>query len=135
MIMIPKVSVVMPVYNREAFVSESVGSILDQTFEDFEFIIIDDGSTDRTVAIVQEHMQQDSRIRLVILPENVGIARATNRGINEAQGQYIALMDSDDVSIRTRLEHQVDYLDQHPDVDVLGTQMQVVDKHSHSFHC
>jgi len=124
----PKVSVIMPVYNREAYVSESIASILDQTFKDFEFIIVDDGSTDRSNEIIQEYAQQDSRIQLISLDKNVGIARGTNHALERVSGQYIALMDSDDISMVSRLKCQVDYLDAHPEVGVLGSRMQVVDQ-------
>lgn len=126
--MSPKVSIVMSVYNGEVYVAESINSMLNQTFADFEFIILDDGSTDATLGIIQEFAKHDDRIQIIKLDTNMGLAAALNRGIAVAQGQYIARMDADDVSLPERLQKQVDFLDAHPDVGVVGTQMQVVDQ-------
>lgn len=125
--MSPKVSIVMSVYNGETYLAEAIDSMLHQSFTDFEFIIVDDGSTDNTGDILNHYQKQDSRIHLIPLEENVGLATALNQGIQQAQGQLIARMDSDDISIPTRLQQQVDYLEAHPDVILLGSQMQVVD--------
>ena len=94
----PTVSVVMTVYNTERYVGEAVDSVLAQTFPDFEFIIVDDGSTDRSASILRDRAARDRRIRLVSRP-NTGIVRAANEGIELAAGRYIARMDSDDVSL------------------------------------
>jgi glycosyltransferase involved in cell wall biosynthesis len=123
--MSPKVSVVMSVFNGEVYLAEAIDSILNQTFSDFEFIIVDDGSTDSSANIIQ--LFTDSRIQLISLDKNMGLASALNHGVNQAQGQYIARMDSDDISLPSRFQEQVNYMDAHSDVIVLGTQMQVVD--------
>lgn len=123
-----QVSIVMSVLDGEAYLGEAIESMLHQTFTDFEFIIVDDGSRDRSAEIIQTYAKQDSRIRLIKLNENMGLASALNHGIKQAIGQYIARMDSDDISQPFRLQQQVDYLDAHPDVGVLGSRMQVVDK-------
>ena len=101
----PIVSVVMPAYNVELYVEEAVRSILNQTFRDFEFIIVDDGSTDRTPEILRTFT--DPRIRLLFNEKNEGNYPARNRGCRLARGKYIAVMDADDVALPERLEKQV----------------------------
>ena len=122
----PVVSVVMPVYNRERYVGAAIQSILDQTFTDFEFIIVDDGSSDGSVDVIQNF--DDPRIRLIILGENRGIGVARNTGNNAARGEYIAVMDSDDIALPQRLEKQVAYMRAHPDVGVCGASIRYVDE-------
>ena len=122
----PLVSVVMAVYNGEKHLKEAVDSILNQTFRDFEFIIIDDGSTDSTPAILMHHQEMDDRIH-VYHQENRGLIASLNRGCELAQGRYIARMDADDVSLPERLERQVQFLNMHPDIGMLGTWMKVMD--------
>jgi glycosyltransferase involved in cell wall biosynthesis len=124
---VPKVTVLMPVYNEERYVSEAIESILTQTFTNFEFIIIDDGSTDGTPAILTEYARQDPRIIILRNETNQGLIAALNRGLEAARGQYIARMDADDVSLPERLARQVAYLDQHPEVGVLGTNVAYID--------
>lgn len=109
----------MPIYNGEAFVAEAIESILGQTFRDFEFLIIDDGSTDRSVEIVEEY--GDSRIRLVRNEQQIELIRTLNRGLELARGKYIARMDADDISLPERLERQVAFLEANPDVGACGT--------------
>lgn len=116
----PRVSVVIPTYNAEAYVEEAARSILQQTFTDFELIMIDDGSTDSTWAILERLAAQDARIVLQRNSANLGISRTRNLGTDLARGEYIAIMDHDDISLRDRLEKQVAYLDGHPDVGVVG---------------
>jgi len=119
-----KVSVVMSVYNGEKYLREAVDSILGQTFRDFEFIIVDDGSTDHTWTILQSY--DDSRIVLLRNQENIGLTRSLNKGLAAARGEYIARMDADDVSLPKRLEKQVAYLDAHPEVGLLGTWVEII---------
>jgi glycosyltransferase involved in cell wall biosynthesis len=116
----PTVSVVMPTFNAAAFLDEAVCSILGQTFRDFEFIIINDGSHDETASILQRYERADERVR-VYHQENQGIIPALNRGCRLARGRYIARMDADDISLPHRLERQVDYIEQHPEIGILGT--------------
>src|SRR5215211_725311 len=99
----PKVSVVMTVFNAERYLREAIESVLNQTFGDFEFVIVDDGSTDRSLDILKEYAQRDPRIRL-ISRENKGIVASANEGIAVARGQYLARMDADDVSLPQRFE-------------------------------
>ncbi|MBN1689044.1 MAG: glycosyltransferase [Candidatus Omnitrophica bacterium] len=121
----PKVSVLMPVFNHGQYVDNAVRSILEQTFQDFEFIIINDGSTDQTSEILLK--MTDPRISVIKIEHNSGMARALNRGIHESRGEYIARMDADDVSHPKRLERQVTFLDQHPEVAVVGTMCWMID--------
>lgn len=114
----PRVTVLMPVYNAAPFLAEAIRSILFQTFTDFEFLIIDDGSTDESVAIIEAC--QDSRIRLVSNGSNLGLVASLNRGLDLARGEYIARMDADDISLPERLERQVHFMDDHPKVGVCG---------------
>jgi glycosyltransferase involved in cell wall biosynthesis len=103
----------MPVYNAEVFLAEAIDSILKQTFADFEFLIIDDGSTDNSRAIVQAYV--DPRIRYVLNEKNLGISATLNKGIEMANCELIARMDADDISLPGRLEKQYNYLQAHPD--------------------
>jgi glycosyltransferase involved in cell wall biosynthesis len=123
----PKVTVLMSVYNGEKYLQEAVESILKQTFRDFEFIIINDGSTDNSSAILTHYEQIDGRIR-VCNQENRGLIASLNRGCQLAKGKYIARMDADDLSLPERLARQVDYLETHPDVGVLGTWVEWIDE-------
>ena len=118
----------MPVYNGERFLAQAIESILAQTFADFEFIIVDDGSRDRSAKIIRDYESQDDRIRLLELEHNVGKAAAKNHGIEAARGEYIAGMDSDDVSLPGRLEKQVDYLRSNPEIGALGTSASLTDE-------
>ena len=115
----PKVTVLLPVYNAQKYVAEAIESILDQTFTDFEFIIINDGSTDGSAQIIECY--KDPRIIFVNNPRNQGLVTVLNQGLDMAHGEYIARMDADDISLPNRLAQQVKFLDKHPKVGVLGT--------------
>src|SRR5580698_9685158 len=108
----PKVTVLMPVYNGEKYIKEALESILQQTFIDFEFLIINDGSTDNSVSIIKSF--NDNRIRLIHNEKNSGLVYSLNKGIGLSNGEYIARMDCDDVSIPERLEKQVGFLNSNP---------------------
>lgn len=123
----PKVTVLMPVYNGEKYLEKAIESILNQTFRDFEFIIVDDGSTDSTSSIIACYQQKDARIR-IYNQENRGLVASLNVGCQLSRGKYIARMDADDVSLPERLAKQVAYLDAHPEVGVLGGWMEVIDE-------
>lgn len=114
------VTIGVPVYNAEQWVGEAIESILRQTYEDWELIVTDDGSEDRSVEIVRGYLS-DSRIRLVADGEHHGISSRLNQQVEMAQGKYFARMDADDVMLPHRLEMQVRYLLEHPEVDVCGT--------------
>jgi glycosyltransferase involved in cell wall biosynthesis len=121
----PKVSVLMPVYNGELYIRQAIDSILNQTFSDFEFIIIDDCSTDSSVAIINSYT--DPRIRLITNLHNKGVSAVANQGNSLANAEYIARLDCDDVSFPQRLAKQVEYLDRHPEVAVIGSQCIYID--------
>lgn len=115
----PKVTVLMPVYNGEKYLEEAVNSILNQTFIDFELLIVDDGSTDGSAAIIQAY--DDPRIRPVRNEKNLNLAATLNRGIAMARGEYIARMDCDDLSLPERLSRQVSFLDENPSCGLCAT--------------
>lgn len=117
--MIYKISVIMPAYNAEKYIGEAIESILNQTYKDFEFIIINDGSTDGTEDIILSY--DDPRIVYLKNEENSGIVASLNNGLKYAKGQYIARMDADDIALLERFEKQVDYLENNQNVGVLGT--------------
>ena len=119
------VSVVMPVYNGAKYLNESIDSILQQTFSDFEFIIINDGSTDNSLEIIKSY--NDERI-VLINQENQGVATSLNNGIKIAKGEYIARMDADDISYDDRFRIQVNFLKNNPDVIIVGSNADVIDK-------
>lgn len=116
----PRVSVILPVLNGEAYLADAIRSVLDQTFRDFELIIVDDGSTDGTASILDRFQREDGRIQLSRLP-HAGLVAALNRGVTLAVGEYLARMDADDISMPERFEAQVNYLDGHQDVGICGT--------------
>ena len=122
----PLISVLMPVYNAQRFVAQAVESVLSQSFCDFEFIIIDDGSTDDSLRILQEFAARDSRI-LLRSRANTGIAAAMNEGLMLAQGRYIARMDADDVCRQTRFEKQLAFLENNPLYVVVGSYAEYMD--------
>lgn len=120
----PKITVLLPVYNCELYIQAAVESILNQTFSDFEFLIIDDASTDETVAILKKI--NDSRIQLIEKPVNSGYTNSLNYGLKIAKGEYIARMDGDDISYPERFAKQIAYLDAHPEVVVCGTNHKIL---------
>ena len=103
----PTVSVVMPAYNAERFVEQAILSVRNQSVTDWDLLVLDDGSTDRTVQIVQRLAAEDSRIRIILNEKNIGVARTRNRGFDLCQGQYVALLDSDDIWHPQKLEKQL----------------------------
>lgn len=121
-----KVTVFMPVYNAERYVADAINSILAQTFKDFSLIIIDDGSTDNSLAEIRRAVGRDPRCK-VTSRENKGIVVTRNEGLRETFGEYLFLMDADDISHLTRLAEQVRYLDMNPECVALGTRMMLCD--------
>ncbi len=121
----PKVTVLMPVYNGEKYLREAIESILNQTYRDFEFLIINDGSTDGSPQLIESY--DDPRIRVVNNESNIKLIATLNKGLKIARGEYVARMDCDDISLSRRLEKQVMYLDQHPEVGVLGCRIRNID--------
>lgn len=116
----------MSVYNGEKYLKEAIESILTQTFSDFEFIIIDDGSTDHSYGIIQEYAAKDERIKLIQKDKNSGLIDCLNLGLSLASGKYIARMDADDISLSKRFMLQKNFLDNHPDVGVVGGNIHVI---------
>jgi glycosyltransferase involved in cell wall biosynthesis len=122
----PKVTVLMPVHNGERFLREAIDSILNQTFTDFDFLIIDDGSRDGSCEIIASYT--DRRIILITNQDNRGTVHVLNQGIAEAKGKYIVRMDADDISLPNRLATQVRFMDNHPDTGISGTGMRLIKK-------
>jgi len=122
----PTISVLMAVYNGQEYLRAAIDSILTQTFTDFEFIIIDDGSTDQSLSILKEYQANDKRIKLVSRP-NKGLTKSLNEGIALAKGLYIARMDSDDVALPERFAVQSKFMQANPDVACVGGQYELID--------
>lgn len=120
-----RISVVIPVYNRARFIGEAIDSILTQTVSDLELILIDDGSTDGSRAVIAGY--DDPRLRLLENPRNLGIAASRNRGIAEAVAPYVAFLDSDDRALPTRLEKQIAFLERHPGHAAVGSWIRWID--------
>jgi hypothetical protein len=123
----PKVSVVMPVYNGEAYLNEALESVLEQPFTDWELIAVDDGSRDDSAEILARYAAADSRIRVLRNETNVGVSATLNRGWREARGAYIARLDADDIALSERFARQVAFLDGHETVAVVGTNAILID--------
>lgn len=121
----PKVTVLLPVHNGGAYLDEAVRSVFGQTFADFELLAIDDGSTDGSGEVLRRY--RDPRLRLVENGRNLGLVETLNRGLTLSRGEYVARMDSDDVSLPERLARQIGFLDAHPDIGVLGSGGELID--------
>ena len=124
----PLVSVVMSVYNGERYLREAIGSILNQTFRDFEFLMINDGSSDRTAEILKDY--NINRIKIIKNERNIGLTKSLNKGLRIARGEYIARQDADDVSAPDRLEKEVNFLETHRDYAVVGTFVKILNEDS-----
>lgn len=118
----------MCVFNEEKYIDDTIESILSQTFADFEFIIVEDASTDKTREVAAKHARRDRRIKLILNEHNVGIGRSRNKGIGQAKGKYIATVDCGDLSHPQRLEKQVKFLEQNDDIYIVGTWAYWMDK-------
>lgn len=116
---LPLVTVFITAYNSEKYISQTIESIINQTYPNIEILIVDDGSTDNTTEIVQSF--KDKRIRLLKNEKNMGIPFSRNIGLAKAKGDFIAIIDADDIAYRKRLEKQIIYLNKNPDIDVVGT--------------
>lgn len=117
----------MPVYNSESFLKESIESILNQTFAKFEFVIVDDASTDGSEKIIKYYARRDKRIRFFKNKKNIRTSRALNRGLSEARGKYVVRMDADDWSFPDRLEKQYAFMESHEKVGVSGSAVEICD--------
>ncbi len=123
----PQISVVMPVYNGEPYLAEAVESVLNQSFTDFEFIIINDASSDQTAKILADYSRQDQRIKLFTNQFRLGIIQNLNKGLSLAQGEYIARQDADDISLPQRFEKQVQRLKEHPETVLVSCNLEIID--------
>lgn len=124
----PLVSVIMPVYNGERYLAQAIESVLEQTLSNFELIIINNGSTDNTAAILNKYAQQDQRINVLFHPEPLGHAgeAASNLANKHARGQYIAKLDADDIAVPARLEKQVAFLESNPTIFLVGSYLELI---------
>lgn len=122
----PKLSVIMSVYNGEKYLREAIESILNQTFTEFEFIIVNDGSADNSLAIIRSY--DDKRIRIITNGTNIGLTKSLNIALKQANGEYIARQDADDISLPDRFEAQLKYFEQYPEVALLGTSKYVINE-------
>ena len=124
----PEISVIMSVYNDEKYIAKAIDSILTQSFSNFELIICDDYSTDRSSNIIEKYVKQDNRIVFFKNEKNLGLATSLNRCIERAKGKYIARMDSDDISLPNRFEVEYNYLEDNSDIVVVGCKCQCIDE-------
>ena len=123
---VPMVSFIMPVYNGEAYLAEAIDSVLSQTVEDWELVAVDDGSTDGSAGILEDYARRDPRIHPVRQAKNRGVGGTLDRAVSEARGAFIARMDADDVCHPRRLEEQLAFLRDHPDVVGVGGQVNLI---------
>lgn len=128
--MVPRVSVLLNVYNDEKYLAQCIESVLNQSYKDFELVVVNDGSTDGTLDIVQRYLAQDERIVLLDLKTNVGRARAINTALKHARGEFNAKLDSDDYFYPDKLRKQVAYLDEHEDCFLVACGVDMVDENS-----
>lgn len=127
----PKVSVIIPTYNRAKFIEAAIQSVLDQTYQDFEIILVDDGSTDETAEIIKSFPTDKLKY---IYQENCGRSNARNHALRLAKGRYIAFLDSDDLYLPGKLELQVGYMEEHPEVDMIYTSAYCMDENGNSIN-
>lgn len=124
----PNVSIIMPCYNSEKYIEKAISSILCQTYSDFELIIVNDGSTDKTVDIIKKYIREDFRIILLNNKYKKGVSGAMNTGLDISKGNYITRMDSDDISVSDRIQKQVSFLEQNPDFGICSVNISYIDE-------
>ena len=122
------ISVVMPVFNGEEYLQESISSILKQTYRDFEFIIVDDGSQDDSISKINSF--NDSRIKVISNEKNIGQRKSRNKAHKIAQGKYIVMFDADDIAMPTKLEELLNVMTQNPSIDICFAKMTLIDCYS-----
>jgi glycosyltransferase involved in cell wall biosynthesis len=122
----PKITVVMPVYNGEKYLDTAIKSILNQTFTNFEFVIVDDASTDSSVEIINSY--QDQRIKLIQNNVNLGIPKTRNKCLQESSGEYVAVLDCDDYAYPSRLAEQLEFMENNPDFGMVGSWVELMDR-------
>lgn len=123
----PLVSIIMPVFNAQNFVDQAIESILGQTYSNFEFIIIDDASTDNSWSIIKTYAKKDNRIKIFRNKINMGVSFTANKAIKIASGKFLVRMDADDISFSNRIETQLNFLKQNPKIVTVGSQCIVID--------
>ncbi len=123
-----KISVILPAYNSEKYLGIAIKSILNQSFSNFELIIIDDGSTDNTSFVIKSFI--DPRIIYIKNEKNLGLSKSFNIGINRSTGEYIARMDADDISVLDRFQKQIGFLEKNPDIGIVGTAVTLIDENA-----
>ncbi|MGL6385597.1 glycosyltransferase family 2 protein [Aeromonas caviae] len=128
----PTVSVIMPVYNVSNYILDAVNSILNQTYQDFELIIVDDSSTDDTYRVLIDNFSKNKKIKILRNSENKKIVYSLNKALSYASGEFIARIDGDDIAYPDRIERQVNYLLQHPCVDLVGCDLETINDSGHS---
>ena len=116
----PLLTVLMPVYNADKFLDESINSILSQTYSDFEMLILDDASTDNSLKIIKAYAKEDKRIKFLVNQKNWGEAKCRNILLKNSKTEFIAWMDADDISLPVRLQTQIDFLKQNSNIDVVS---------------
>lgn len=124
----PILSVLMPVFNSEQFVADAIKSILNQTFSNFEFLILDDASTDKSFEIIKDLENKDPRIKAFQNEKNLGVVESRNKLINLSKGRYIAWLDSDDIAFENRFEKQIKFLEEHPEIGMVGAYPVIIDE-------
>ena len=129
----PKVTVLMSIYNGEKYLNEAIDSILRQTFKDFEFLIINDGSADKTGEILKSY--NDPRIKIINNDKNIGLTKSLNKGLKIAKGEYIARQDADDISMPERLKEEVAFLEINKDYAVVGTFVKILNENTRITRC
>ena len=128
----PKVTVLMSVYNGGKYLQEAIDSILGQTFKDFEFLIINDGSTDKTGEILKSY--NDPRIKIINNNKNIGLTKSLNKGLKLARGEYIARQDADDISLPTRFEEELKFFEKNSNVALVGTDYFLINEKDEIIH-
>lgn len=127
-----RVTVLMPTYNAERYLDESIGSLQAQTFKDWELLAIDDGSTDGSLQVLERLAATDARIHVLRNPHNMGLSRTRNRALDEARGEFVAWLDADDIALPTRLEKQVGFFEDHPKFGMVGSWVEEIDSNGAS---
>ena len=122
----PEISVLMSVFNEQDYISESINSVLNQSYKNFELIVINDCSTDKTLEILESYT--DPRIKIFTNNSNIGQTKSLNIGLEKCRGRYIARLDGDDMMVVERLRKQIDYLKDHPSITVIGCYFHVIDE-------
>lgn len=125
---LPLVSIILPVYNAETYLKDCIDSIVGQTYKNWELLLINDGSTDNSEQVILPFLKSGLAIKYIKQKTNSGIACCLNLAISQSEGKYIARMDADDLMVPVRLEHQVTYMEEHPDVGVLGSAVEFIDE-------